>query len=71
MKSEGNMEFRIQTEMSIMDKLNILADAAKYDVSCSSSGSSRRGDGKGIGNTVKAGLCLTPSARADNVHSIP
>ncbi len=57
MKSEGNMEFRIQTEMSIMDKLNILADAAKYDVSCSSSGSSRRGDGKGIGNTVKAGLC--------------
>ena len=51
------MEFRIQTEMSIMDKLNILADAAKYDVSCSSSGSSRRGDGKGIGNTVKAGLC--------------
>ncbi len=56
-KSEGNMEFRIQTEMSIMDKLNILADAAKYDVSCSSSGSSRRGDGKGIGNTVKAGLC--------------
>lgn len=57
MKSEGNMEFRIQTEMSIMDKLNILADAAKYDVSCSSSGSARRGDGKGIGNTVKAGLC--------------
>ncbi len=51
------MEFRIQTEMSIMDKLNILADAAKYDVSCSSSGSARRGDGKGIGNTVKAGLC--------------
>lgn len=51
------MEFRIQTEMSVMDKLNILADAAKYDVSCSSSGSSRGGDGKGIGNTVKAGLC--------------
>lgn len=51
------MEFRISPEMSIMDKLNILADAAKYDVSCSSSGSSRRGDGKGIGNTVKAGLC--------------
>ncbi|MCM1145849.1 MAG: putative DNA modification/repair radical SAM protein [Blautia sp.] len=43
--------------MSIMDKLNILADAAKYDVSCSSSGSSRRGDGQGMGNTLKAGLC--------------
>lgn len=51
------MELRIADEMSIMDKLNILADAAKYDVSCSSSGSSRNGDGKGIGNTVKAGLC--------------
>ncbi len=51
------MELRIANEMSIMDKLNILADAAKYDVSCSSSGSSRNGDGKGIGNTVKAGLC--------------
>lgn len=43
--------------MSLMEKLNILGDAAKYDVSCSSSGSSRAGDGKGIGNTVKAGLC--------------
>lgn len=51
------MELRISPEMSIMDKLNILAEAAKYDVSCSSSGSSRNGDGKGIGNTVKAGLC--------------
>ena len=51
------MEFRIPEEMSIMDKLNILADAAKYDVSCSSSGSSRSGDGKGMGNTVAAGLC--------------
>lgn len=51
------MEFRISEQMSIMDKLNILADAAKYDVSCSSSGSSRNGDGKGMGNTVAAGLC--------------
>ncbi|MDE6664192.1 MAG: putative DNA modification/repair radical SAM protein [Lachnospiraceae bacterium] len=51
------MEFRISEKISIMDKLNILADAAKYDVSCSSSGSSRNGDGKGMGNTVAAGLC--------------
>lgn len=51
------MEVRIAPDMSIMEKLNILADAAKYDVSCSSSGSSRKGDGKGIGNTVAAGLC--------------
>ena len=42
--------------MSVMDKLKILSDAAKYDVSCSSSGSNRANDGTGIGNTVAAGL---------------
>lgn len=47
----------IQEEMSIKDKLNILADAAKYDVACTSSGSSRRNDGTGIGNTVSSGIC--------------
>ena len=51
------MELRIAPQMSVMEKLEILADAAKYDVSCSSSGSSRKNDGKGIGNTVAAGLC--------------
>ena len=51
------MDVRIQPQMSVMDKLKILADAAKYDVSCSSSGSSRKNDGTGIGNTVAAGLC--------------
>ena len=51
------MEVRIAPQMSVMEKLKILADAAKYDVSCSSSGSSRRNDGMGIGNTVAAGLC--------------
>jgi putative DNA modification/repair radical SAM protein len=38
-------------------KLNILADSAKYDVSCSSSGNSRANTGKGIGNAVKSGIC--------------
>lgn len=51
------MEIRISPQMSVMDKLKILADAAKYDVSCSSSGSSRANDGSGLGNTVAAGLC--------------
>lgn len=51
------MDIRIAPQMSIMDKLKILGDAAKYDVSCSSSGSSRKNDGQGIGNTVAAGLC--------------
>ncbi len=51
------MEVKISPQMSVMDKLKILADAAKYDVSSSSSGSSRKNDGNGIGNTVAAGLC--------------
>lgn len=51
------MEVRISPQMSVMDKLKILAEGAKYDVSCSSSGSSRANDGNGIGNTVAAGLC--------------
>ena len=40
----------------IRGKLQILADAAKYDVSCSSSGSSRANRG-GLGNAVTAGVC--------------
>ena len=53
---------RIMQEMSLMEKLNILSDAAKYDVACTSSGSNRRGDGKGIGSTVNAGICHSFSA---------
>lgn len=44
-----------QENMSISEKLNILADAAKYDVSCSSSGVERRGDGRGSGILPKPG----------------
>lgn len=44
-------------EMSLQEKLNILADAAKYDVACTSSGSSRRGKKGSLGNTVSAGIC--------------
>src|ERR1044072_4539928 len=42
----------------IVEKLNILADAAKYDVSCSSSGSNRKNDNKGIGDSSN-GICHT------------
>ena len=38
-------------------KLNILADSAKYDVSCASSGNKRTNTKKGIGNAVAAGIC--------------
>lgn len=41
---------------TIQEKLKILADAAKYDVSCSSSGNSRNNN-DGIGNAVAAGIC--------------
>ena len=51
-----------KTSESIMEKLKILSDAAKYDVSCSSSGVGRRGDGTGIGNTLAAGICHSFSA---------
>ncbi len=51
------MEIRISDNVSIMDKLGILSDAAKYDVSCSSSGVERKGDGTGIGNAAAGGIC--------------
>ena len=51
------MQDRIMKEMSLYEKLNILSDAAKYDVSCTSSGVERRGDGTGMGNCRKAGIC--------------
>ncbi|GGH00253.1 putative DNA modification/repair radical SAM protein [Mucilaginibacter phyllosphaerae] len=40
----------------ITEKLNILADAAKYDVSCASSGSKRKNENKGLGNASN-GIC--------------
>ncbi|MFP5079075.1 putative DNA modification/repair radical SAM protein [Pedobacter sp. JCM 36344] len=43
----------------IREKLTILADAAKYDVSCSSSGGTRKNDNKGIGNSHTSGICHT------------
>ncbi|MGU9937776.1 putative DNA modification/repair radical SAM protein [Empedobacter brevis] len=41
----------------INEKLSILADAAKYDVSCSSSGSKRKNTNKGLGNAAMSGIC--------------
>lgn len=45
--------------MLIEDKLSILADAAKYDVSCSSSGSRRKNKGHRLGNAASCGICHT------------
>ena len=53
--------------MDLQQKLEILADAAKYDASCASSGAARKDsrDGKGVGSTGGAGIChsYTPDGR--------
>ena len=48
---------KIQNPMSIYEKLNILSDAAKYDVACTSSGTKSKGDGFGMGNCTQCGIC--------------
>ncbi|MCL2171533.1 MAG: putative DNA modification/repair radical SAM protein, partial [Defluviitaleaceae bacterium] len=48
--------------MDIMEKLTILADAAKYDVACTSSGNARAGAAGDIGNAVACGICHSFSA---------
>lgn len=56
------MSVVIQEDMSIQEKLEILSDAAKYDVACTSSGVNRKGREGAIGNAVKCGICHTFSA---------
>ncbi|MDR0286255.1 MAG: putative DNA modification/repair radical SAM protein [Clostridiales bacterium] len=48
--------------MDVMDKFNILSMAAKYDVSCASSGVERAGKVGSIGSTFKGGICHSFSA---------
>lgn len=43
--------------MNIEEKLKILADSAKYDASCSSSGGRRKNIPNGIGNQDVSGIC--------------
>ncbi|MDB6070960.1 MAG: putative radical methylase protein [Verrucomicrobiales bacterium] len=53
--------------MELTRKLEILADAAKYDASCASSGAAKKNsrDGLGVGSTGGAGIChsYTPDGR--------
>ena len=50
---------------TVQQKLEILADAAKYDASCASSGARRAGNGKGVGHSDGMGIChsYTPDGR--------
>ena len=43
--------------MELSEKIRILSDAAKYDVSCSSSGSNRKNKKNGMGNASISGIC--------------
>ncbi len=52
----------IQENMSIQRKLEILSDAAKYDVACTSSGVDRKGTQSGMGNSLACGICHSFSA---------
>ena len=52
----------IQELMGLMEKLRILADGAKYDVACTSSGVDRSGSFDGMGNSIAAGICHSFSA---------
>ena len=55
------MEYLADSKLSVMDKLEILTDAAKYDVACTSSGTERKGSSNGIW-VHAAGGCGTATA---------
>src|SRR5262245_9380044 len=60
--------------MELQQKLSILADAAKYDASCASSGTAKRTarESGGIGSTTGAGIChsYTPDGRCVSLLKI-
>ncbi len=59
--------------MKLSQKLSILADAAKYDASCASSGTTKRDSRRGgIGSTTGAGIChsYTPDGRCVSLLKI-
>ncbi len=56
-ENEIKLELYSTTRKSIMEKLEILTDAAKYDVACTSSGVNRKGNGRDMGNCLAAGIC--------------
>ena len=58
--------------MTFEEKLEILTESAKYDVSCSSSGSRRKNMSGGIGNAAPTGIChsFTPDGRCISLLKI-
>src|ERR1700759_5073727 len=60
------------TSLTVQQKLEILADAAKYDASCASSGAKRGSNGKGVGHSDGNGIChsYTPDGRCVSLLKI-
>src|SRR5262245_9871736 len=58
--------------MELSEKLRVLADSAKYDASCASSGVTRRGVAGGLGNSDGTGIChsYTPDGRCVSLLKI-
>ena len=56
---DGGTYIERMAQLDTRQKLEILADAAKYDASCASSGTAKRNsrDGKGLGSTEGMGIC--------------
>ena len=59
-------------QLTLQQKLEILADAAKYDASCASSGAKRAGNGQGLGHSDGTGIChsYTPDGRCVSLLKI-
>ena len=62
-------------QLDVRQKLEILADAAKYDASCASSGTAKRssaGSAKGLGSTEGMGIChaYAPDGRCISLRKI-
>jgi putative DNA modification/repair radical SAM protein len=64
----------LKSALTLQDKLAVLADAAKYDASCASSGAPKRDsrNGRGIGSTDGVGIChsYTPDGRCVSLLKI-
>ena len=58
------MQDTIQKEMTLKEKLNILSDAAKYDVSCVPAVLTGKGTAQGWGTAARQGY-VTASRRMD------
>ena len=61
-ENQRNELLQNKEEQSLEQKLEILADAAKYDVACTSSGVDRAGKKGYLGNSCAAGVCHTFAA---------